>query len=65
MIDLPVRFPMFTSDIKQLVKQAGNPQMPKQPAGLHNALEDARFNVVRYKYVSDILEGVANEYPSI
>lgn len=56
MVDLPKGFPMFTSDIKQLVKKAGNPQMPQQPEGLHNALEDARFNVVRYDYVMDLLD---------
>jgi hypothetical protein len=51
MIDLPRQMPMFTSDIKQLHKMAGNPRMPAQIAGLHNALEDARFNVVRYDYL--------------
>lgn len=55
MIDLPNRMPMFTSDIVQLRKMAGNPPMPKQPHGLHNALADARFNVVRYEYLRDIL----------
>lgn len=56
MIDLPDRFPMFTMDIKQLHKQAGSLKMPEQPAGLHNALEDARFNKVRYEWLSDILK---------
>lgn len=55
MIDLPNRMPMFTSDIKQLHKQAGSPKMPKQPEGLHNALADARFNVVRYDYLRTLL----------
>lgn len=55
MIDLPNRMPMFTSDIKQLHKQAGSPQMPKQPEGLHNALADAKFNVVRYDYLTAML----------
>lgn len=51
MIDLPAGFPMFTNDIKQLVKANGNPQLPEQPAGKHNALEDARFNWVRYNHL--------------
>ena len=55
MIDLPKGFPKWSNDIKQLHKQAGYPAMPKQPAGLHNALEDARFNIVRYNYLMDIL----------
>jgi len=60
MIDLPANFPMFTSDIKQLVKAAGNPVMPKQPENLHNALDDARFNVVRYEYLTALLDGENN-----
>lgn len=51
MIDLPKRVPMMTNDIKTLVKLAGNPVMPKQPAGLHNALSDARMNKVRMQYL--------------
>lgn len=51
MIDLPARFPMFTNDIKQLMSVAGNPSMPKQPNGHHNALDDARFNMVRYNFL--------------
>jgi len=55
MIDLPKGFPMYSNDIKQLHKQAGWCEMPKQPGGLHNALEDARFNVVRYNFLQDRL----------
>lgn len=55
MIDLPAKFPMFTSDMKQLVKAAGNPDMPKQPSGHHNALDDARFNVVRHDFLMEKL----------
>lgn len=55
MIDLPKPMPMFTSDIKQLHKMAGSPAMPKQPEGLHNALADAKFNVVRYEWLSERL----------
>lgn len=53
MIDLPANFPMFTSDLKQFVKLAGNPHMPQQPAGKHNALEDARFNWERYNFLTN------------
>jgi hypothetical protein len=58
MIDLPRGMPMWTNDIKTLHKQAGYPAMPKQPDGLHNALDDARFNVVRYNY----LVGLINDF---
>jgi len=55
MIDLPSTIPMVTFDIKQLHKQAGYCDMPKQPEGLHNALEDAKFNVVRYNYLMGVI----------
>jgi hypothetical protein len=51
MVDLPKNFPMFTADIKQLHKAAGSPAMPQQPEGKHNALDDARFNIVRYDFL--------------
>lgn len=57
MVDLPAGWPMLTMDLKQLHKAAGRPAMPKQPSGLHNALEDARFNVERYKYLTRVLDG--------
>jgi hypothetical protein len=55
MIDLPERFPMFTCDLKQLHKEAGKPAMPQQPAGLHNALEDAKFNRVRHEFLEKLI----------
>lgn len=54
MIDLPKNFPMFTQDIKQLHKAKGSPEMPKQPEGKHNALADARFNIVRYNHLIEM-----------
>jgi hypothetical protein len=53
MVDLPSTFPMMTMDLKQLHKQAGRPDMPKQASGHHNALDDARHNVVRYHYLME------------
>lgn len=57
MIDLPGRFPMFTHDLKQLHKELGAPRMPLQPAGLHNALDDARWNVERHKWLLNVKTG--------
>ncbi len=54
MMDLPRGFPMFSCDLKQLHKDKGYPSMPRQPAGLHNALEDAKFNTVRYNYLRSL-----------
>lgn len=41
MIDLPDGIPMFTHDLQQEIRRLGNPTMPEQAAGLHNALDDA------------------------
>lgn len=60
MIDLPNQIPMYTNDIRTLVDLAGikNNELPKQPDGLHNALADAKHNVVRYNYLMEQLNGV-------
>lgn len=42
MIDLPDGIPMWTNDLRQEVARLGDPPMPKQAEGLHNALADAR-----------------------
>lgn len=58
MIDLPKGMPMYTNDIRTLVDLAGGIRVPSQTNGNHNALADARFNVVRYEYLMDVLQGV-------
>jgi hypothetical protein len=37
---------MWTSDLKQEAARLGNPKVPEQEAGEHNALADARHNKV-------------------
>ena len=44
MMDLPKGFPMYTQDIKQFCDMTGNPRLPDQGKGEHNALADARWN---------------------
>jgi 3' exoribonuclease, RNase T-like len=44
MMDLPKGFPMYTMCLKQWCKQLGDPELPAQGKGLHNALEDAKWN---------------------
>lgn len=51
MIDLPEGVPMWTNDLRQEVHRLGNPQMPEQPSGLHNALEDARHLRAMHKHL--------------
>jgi hypothetical protein len=42
MIDLPGGVPMWTNDLKQECARLGDPRMPEQPGGQHNAVADAR-----------------------
>jgi hypothetical protein len=42
MIGLPEGVPMWTNDLRQECVRLGNPQMPAQKSGEHNALADAR-----------------------
>lgn len=51
MIDLPKGFPMYTNDIKQWCKQLGDPELPKQGKGEHNALADARWNKQAWEFL--------------
>lgn len=44
MIDLPSHFPMFCRDLKQFAVDRGNPTLPVQTSGEHDALADARWN---------------------
>lgn len=57
MIDLPQTMPMYTNDIRTLVKLASlqPSDLPRQPDGLHNALSDARWNKVRYEWLMNQL----------
>jgi hypothetical protein len=58
MMDLPDGLPMFTCDIQQEALRLGVrwDEFPQQTAGLHNALEDARHNVVKRRYLADVAE---------
>lgn len=44
MIELPEGIPMWTNDLRQERLRLGEPEMPRQVDGEHNALEDARHN---------------------
>jgi hypothetical protein len=55
MIDLPKGVPMWTNDLKQEAERLGNPEVPQQGPGEHNALEDARHNRV----IAGFLRGLA------
>lgn len=51
MMDLPDGWPMYCRDIKQVCDQLGNPPLPVQVAGEHDALEDARWNRKAWEYL--------------
>jgi len=51
MMDLPKGFPMYCNDIKQLGKSLGDPELPKQGKSEHNALADAKWNMVAYEFL--------------
>jgi hypothetical protein len=51
MIDLPPGVPMWTNDLKQECMRLGNPQMPEQAEGHHNALADARHNQLMHEFL--------------
>jgi hypothetical protein len=53
MIDLPKNFPFYTMDIKQLCKSIGDPRLPEQGKGEHNALDDAKWNKVAYEFLTN------------
>lgn len=57
MLDLPEHYPMFCRDIKQWAVDLGDPQLPKQEGGEHNALEDARWVRDTYTFLSNLQIG--------
>lgn len=51
MMDLPKGWPMFCRDVKQLAMDLGNPKLPKQASGVHNALADARHTKLMHEWL--------------
>jgi hypothetical protein len=54
MIALPKGVPKWTNDLKQECVRLGNPQMPRQAEGEHNALADARHVKVMAEYLAGL-----------
>lgn len=58
MIDLPKGLPMYTHDVRSLLdwalpKVKDRLELPKQGAGVHDALADARHLKVRYDWIME------------
>jgi hypothetical protein len=49
---LPEGWPQFCRELRQLADDVGYPELPPQAGTLHNALDDARHNVVRYDFLA-------------
>lgn len=48
---LPQGMPRFTHELKQLWEDSGSPQLPEASYEKHDALADARDNLVRYRAI--------------
>lgn len=49
---LPREIPRFTHELKQRWEDAGRPAVPAQDDGAHDALADARHNLVRWRVLT-------------
>lgn len=57
MAKLPRRIPMWTNDLRQECVRLGNPRVPKQEGGQHNALHDARHNRAIARFLDEFAAG--------
>jgi hypothetical protein len=53
MLELPHVVPMFTCDLKQEHLRLGEPTLPRQKEGQHNALADARHDQVIHRFLKE------------
>ncbi len=52
MPELPRALPRFTHELRQLWEDAGSPPLPPSPPDAHDALADARHNLVRFRVIA-------------
>jgi len=52
---------MYTRDIKQWCDQLGNPRLPEQGKGEHNAISDARWVKKAWDFLSKAQEEATHE----
>lgn len=57
MAKLPQGFPKHTNDLKTICDYLGNPRVPEQPSGAHNALEDAKHARDIFLFLRDFDNG--------
>jgi len=56
---LPRSIPRFTRELRQRWDDVGRPEFPPKPAGTHDALVDARYNLARWTIMQDAAAGAA------
>lgn len=56
---MPGQIPQWFNELETLRWQAGNPEMPEQSAGLHNALADAKHNRTMHQFLLGQGQGAA------
>ncbi|HEY2205861.1 MAG TPA: polyadenylate-specific 3'-exoribonuclease AS [Pseudonocardia sp.] len=62
---LPRPLPRFTRELRQRWEDAGRPSLPSPPSDAHDALADARHNLVRWRVIEERLaERGGLVYPS-
>lgn len=54
MADYPRHLPMWSNDARQWHYQLGEPELPEQQGGLHDALEDARHLARIHAYLTKV-----------
>jgi hypothetical protein len=54
--NLPANYPWYANDIKQLWRMLDHPTLPKHNSLKHNALEDAKWNKLCWKFLHDLAE---------
>ena len=52
MTDLPPAIPRFTRELRQFWEERGCPRMPPRPRDAHDALVDARHNLLRFRLMT-------------
>ncbi|MFC9789979.1 polyadenylate-specific 3'-exoribonuclease AS [Rhodococcus sp. NPDC127528] len=55
MTALPQSMPRFTRELKQYWEDAGSPALPAAPGDAHDALADARHNLVKFEAIRTAL----------
>lgn len=62
MVDLPSGVPMWTNDLRQECARLGDPTVPPQLSGHHNALADAEHNLDIMRFLAAVEDNPADNF---